>query len=291
MRREDITGQLFGRLTAISYAGDRKWNCLCECGASTVVYTQQLKNGNSKSCGCFRKEHLSGLKTKDLVGMKFGRLSVISHCGTTAKNKAKWLCRCDCGKTSRVVGSGLMNGTTSSCGCLKAELTRERRFVDLTGRIFGKLSVIEFYGFSEVSRGSIWVCKCSCGKSKTVIGGSLVTGRTISCGCAMRDKKIHMPENALAYAAIANARRRSRKASASGSFTAAQIDRLKVLQKSKCASCRYRIGKNFHRDHIVALSIGGSNDIYNIQLLCQRCNQRKHAKTPEVWARENGRLI
>lgn len=156
MRREDITGQLFGRLTAVSYAGDRKWNCLCECSTRVVVYTQQLKNGHSTSCGCFRKEHLSGLKTKNLVGMKFGRLDVISHAGTSNKNKAKWLCRCDCGKPTTVIGSGLLNGTTSSCGCLRTELAAKGDLLTLQGKYsesFRLLSFLDSLRLREVQFG------------------------------------------------------------------------------------------------------------------------------------------
>jgi 5-methylcytosine-specific restriction endonuclease McrA len=39
------------------------------------------------------------------------------------------------------------------------------------------------------------------------------------------------------------------------------------------------------------LSRGGSNDISNIELLCERCNLRKHAKDPIDWAQENGLLV
>lgn len=52
----DLTGQVFSRLTVISYAGKRKgaafWNCLCECGTNRVVASSGLRSGNSRSCGC-----------------------------------------------------------------------------------------------------------------------------------------------------------------------------------------------------------------------------------------------
>lgn len=53
----DLTGKKFGRLTAVSYLGDCKWRCLCDCGNETVVYAHNLKSGNSKSCGCLHKGH------------------------------------------------------------------------------------------------------------------------------------------------------------------------------------------------------------------------------------------
>lgn len=54
--RIDITGQRFGRLTVIGYHdtkhGQTRWKCICDCGTEKVVYAQNLKNGDSRSCGC-----------------------------------------------------------------------------------------------------------------------------------------------------------------------------------------------------------------------------------------------
>lgn len=56
------------------------------------------------------------------------------------------------------------------------------KFNDLTGKIFGKLVVVKFVGFNE-HRKSIWLCKCDCGNEKEILGNSLVSNRTLSCGC------------------------------------------------------------------------------------------------------------
>lgn len=60
MKRIDLTGQRFGRLTVVSYAFTRKtdvmWNCVCDCGKHTIVSRSDLKKGKSKSCGCYRIE-------------------------------------------------------------------------------------------------------------------------------------------------------------------------------------------------------------------------------------------
>ena len=57
----DITGQRFGRLTAIRPEGkdinnNFKWLCNCDCGNATVVVSVDLRRGKSKSCGCYKKE-------------------------------------------------------------------------------------------------------------------------------------------------------------------------------------------------------------------------------------------
>lgn len=60
----DLTGQTFGRLTALSRAGSRQWrqgkvatwNVACECGATTVVAGVSLRKGITNSCGCLAAE-------------------------------------------------------------------------------------------------------------------------------------------------------------------------------------------------------------------------------------------
>ena len=53
---QDIAGIRFGRLTAVKYVGDGKWQCSCACGGTATVITTNLKKGNSTSCGCKRRE-------------------------------------------------------------------------------------------------------------------------------------------------------------------------------------------------------------------------------------------
>lgn len=57
---EDLAGQKFGKLTAIKYAGSHKrggvsWECLCNCGKTSIVKASRLKNGMTSSCGCYQK--------------------------------------------------------------------------------------------------------------------------------------------------------------------------------------------------------------------------------------------
>ena len=58
---QDLTGLKFNRLTVVEYVGkDRhkrnKWRCKCDCGKFTVVDSTKLKNGRTKSCGCYHNE-------------------------------------------------------------------------------------------------------------------------------------------------------------------------------------------------------------------------------------------
>ena len=74
---------------------------------------------------------------RDLCGQRFGKLTVIRRVEGTQSNRARadsWLCRCDCGNESVVLGSNLVRGHTKSCGCIKLN--------DLTGQHIGSLTVL-----------------------------------------------------------------------------------------------------------------------------------------------------
>ena len=68
----DLTGQKFGKLTAIKRIRQKKykngshsyWLCRCECGNLTEVEVTHLKNGNTKSCGCLKKNRTMQNSTK-----------------------------------------------------------------------------------------------------------------------------------------------------------------------------------------------------------------------------------
>ena len=61
-------------------------------------------------------------KLIELTGQKFGRLTVIERSGITVHGKhARWLCRCECGNETIVIGRNLRNGNTVSCGCVHKE--------------------------------------------------------------------------------------------------------------------------------------------------------------------------
>lgn len=100
----------------------RCWNCRCSCGAERVVRGIHLLSGHTRSCGCAA----IGSHGIDLVGRKFGRLTVIalaSNASRVGNKKRGWHCRCDCGGEATVSGSNL-GRCTFSCGCIQAETRR-----------------------------------------------------------------------------------------------------------------------------------------------------------------------
>lgn len=61
---------------------------------------------------------------KDLVGQRFGRLTVVKFYGKDKHSHNLWLCKCDCGNEKIVATSDFKR--TNSCGCLARELTVKR---------------------------------------------------------------------------------------------------------------------------------------------------------------------
>lgn len=85
--------------------------------------------------------------------------------------------------------------------------------------------------------------------------------------------------------------RKAIKRNAEGSHTASDIQQLLVLQKHKCAVCRISIANGYHVDHVIPLSLGGTNDKGNLQILCPHCNLSKNAQPPVDFMQSRGMLL
>jgi len=130
MRKKDLVGHKYGMLVVLSEApvyispkGYRKrmWNCKCDCGNDCVVMGSHLTSGHSSSCGCEQLSKLKPRNVKNLVGCKFGMLTVLSQDENRiigSNSRVVWKCICDCGNITSVLGLLLTHGRTKSCGCL-----------------------------------------------------------------------------------------------------------------------------------------------------------------------------
>lgn len=121
---ENLIGNVYGRWKVIgeSEKGSQYCKCKCSCGTIKDVFKNSLKNGESTSCGCYKKEVTSQFFSLNLQGQRFGKLTVLQRAGSfVGKDNTKystWLCQCDCGNKKIVRGHDLIRGTVSSCGCL-----------------------------------------------------------------------------------------------------------------------------------------------------------------------------
>ena len=124
-RIRDLTGQRFGKLTALRALDERTknggvvWLCRCDCGGEVRVPSRQLTGGCTKSCGCLSRPPL-----KDYIGRRFGRLTVTAYAGKQ-EGQHMWRCVCECGRETEVRQTNLQTGKTQSCGCYNVAQVRE----------------------------------------------------------------------------------------------------------------------------------------------------------------------
>ena len=190
-RKIDLTNQKFGRWTVLYEIPERKnnniyWHCKCECGNEKDVRGADLRNGSSKSCGCLRNELTAEKNTKNLIGQKFGRLTVLQKTDKRRQGSVIWKCLCQCGNIIDVCSVELINGDTQSCGCYQKDRIYEVCGDNLIGKHFGKLLVLEKTNDDykiNYSKEITWKCKCECGNIHYTLGTLLKNGKVQSCGC------------------------------------------------------------------------------------------------------------
>jgi len=126
----------------------------------------------------------------DKENQRFGMLTVIKRLPNQLEGKHNtsriiWLCRCDCGIEIKVKHRNLncyKKTRIMSCGCYYKSRPKYN-FVDLTGKKFGELTILELCPEKTKYSGALWLCKCSCGKLKKLNSNSLTSGNNTTCGC------------------------------------------------------------------------------------------------------------
>lgn len=204
---QDIVGQRFERLLVESCLPEKneygfyEYNVVCDCGTRKIVMRGSLTGGKSKSCGCLNKE-LSSKRTlelhknadvSDMIGQIFGKLTVIKrHDQVNSDNKYPYVCKCECGGEKIIAKNNLVSGRTKSCGCFNVNSLKERHqeyrdnfdHQSYIGKVYNKLTIIEYIGYIDGSNGHCFKCQCSCGQIKESVNFSnLIGDRSQSCGC------------------------------------------------------------------------------------------------------------
>ena len=96
-------------------------------------------------------------RIKISVGDKFGSLKVLSRaedCSTPSKKTIhQWNCLCDCGSEKKIIGSNLIRGRSTHCGCLKDKTPKNNL---KEGDKINRLKLVSYYK-------GMWKCLCDCG--------------------------------------------------------------------------------------------------------------------------------
>lgn len=115
-------------------------------------------------------------RRKDYTGTRFTKLYI--ECQEGEKNGIPlWRCRCDCGNVVYYTSRQLQQNKPKSCGCLRSP--------DLTGRTFGRLTVVKRLNKRDSNHNVYYLCRCICGNTKEVIATQLLRGSVQSCGCLL----------------------------------------------------------------------------------------------------------
>lgn len=193
---KDLSDQRFGLLVAREYFGkefEKKptrrgyWRCDCDCGKTVETPACNLLSGRAKSCGCQK----GGGKLEE-IGERYGMLTVVKREENliwSGDKRRAWLCRCDCGVEIVVSGKHLRSGHAQSCGCRKAEVTRETHLLEIAGERYGRLVAVRRLPDDEQRTGSDgyawgdWEWICDCGNKFVAPIGRVRSGATQSCGC------------------------------------------------------------------------------------------------------------
>lgn len=162
MKRLDLTGREFGRLTAKSFSrveNVTRWECECSCGKTVSVSLSNLVSGKTKSCGCLHREEVRS-RALNLTGQRFGSLLVIERDEEKSLNEAGkiiWRCECDCGATTFSQTNNLRSGNSQSCGGYHHRLLVEDE------RVFrGDYQMYAARGFCLGLSRFIELCKSDC---------------------------------------------------------------------------------------------------------------------------------
>lgn len=111
--RINLAGNRFGMLLVLDeyeYRNGKIYlKCICDCGNEKFVYASKLKDGNTKSCGCYRRRRLNAIPDLD-VDVKIYNWTIIKVLDTK-----KVLCKCTCGLIKEVWITHLSSGKSQSC--------------------------------------------------------------------------------------------------------------------------------------------------------------------------------
>jgi hypothetical protein len=150
--------------------GDALWIARCpSCGneVSRTVFALRSR----KTCASCRTYNVGQI----INGWQLTRVGSVGSAGDR-----RWFAKCFvCGEEFErsLTSIRRSNGCHKCASCRKSGVAK----VNLKGRLFGRLLVIEYVG------GRRWKCMCTCGNSHTASYASLIRRRTTSCGCLLKE--------------------------------------------------------------------------------------------------------
>ncbi len=171
---KDITGQKFGRLTAIKFSHRQNrrtfWIFKCDCGTERTMRRDGVTQGATKSCGCAKH------KRKDVFNLHPKYLTPIKHISGHSDGDQTWTFKCICQKEINLKLSEVLKYRNKSCGC---------QIKDIVNHKFNKLTLIRF--IEKRKHRDFWECRCDCGNICTKSIEQIKCNKVKSCGCLTKE--------------------------------------------------------------------------------------------------------
>lgn len=130
-----MIGKTFARLTVTAKAPQYidgsgrkrlKYQCSCICGKSVEVLGENLRSGHTTSCGCQQSDNGRSKRLKDVIGQRYGRLTILADADPYVSPGGVSLrqvqAECECGNKVVLKLASLRQGLSASCGCYRKEL-------------------------------------------------------------------------------------------------------------------------------------------------------------------------
>lgn len=119
---------------------------ICKGGINQANYTpskqtklKMSKSHKGKKLSNITKQKIGYSHTKNLIGKKFGRLTVVAY--ARKNSRVAWECVCSCGNHKIIRASHLTDGSISSCGCLVREVLAQRNKSEKQRNILKKVMI------------------------------------------------------------------------------------------------------------------------------------------------------
>lgn len=190
---QKMIGKKYNKLTVLSESeprnGRRAVNCKCDCGADVLnVLAKHLPNNVIRACKKCSMKNKRTYPDNDLIGMKFGMLTVIKLHEKEPHKQQMAECLCDCGNTKTTRKNNLTSGNSKSCGCNSRNTTIElltthdryhhrggSRWRDMMNRCYNENNIVfNNYGGRGISVCEEWHdCVVFCDWVDSISEGSL----------------------------------------------------------------------------------------------------------------------
>src|ERR1039457_426350 len=131
-RFKDETGKRHGKLTVLRFDemrnGQPYFVCRCVCGIEVSIRGANLRSGNTKSCGCYRRKTARSLYWER--GCKEVNHHFVFTEDQTSKTLTWWVCCRFCLCFKRLTERRLANCNAALCGCLRPTHNSWRKMIE-----------------------------------------------------------------------------------------------------------------------------------------------------------------